>query len=555
MIETLRIGGLALLKDCELEFPPGLTVVSGETGAGKTVLLTSLRILCGGRADSSMVSPGALRTEVDAVATLDRDQATELEEAGYLVDEDQVTFSRTVPREGRSRAAIAGRPVPVKMLTDTVGRTITIHGQSDQWRLKGSGAQRTLLDQYGGPEHRALLDEYLATWERVTSARERFESLIANHDQQQVELQYLRELATAIEELDLGPDEEELIDSAIDRLTNVQELREEVGLAASLFDSDQAEGLVDAIGRVTELLRRAGRQDASLEALEIRASQLEIEAGSLAADLRDYVEGLFDDPAELARLHDRRAVLTDLMRGRAASVSELLDWADNAKRRILELEDTSSDPEAAARQLKVAEEELSAQARRLSESRKTAAKRLENRVGAEIADLGLGNAKFRVEIETQELSRLGQDRVTMMLQAHPSMPPAPISQGASGGELSRIMLALEVALAENDGGKTFVFDEIDAGIGGTTVGSVAARLLDLSKSQQVIVVTHQPQIAAMADANFVVQKSNGIAEVTRVEAKSRTDEIVRMLGGESKAARQHAIDLESRAALRRNKTV
>lgn len=555
MIETLRIGGLALLQDCDLEFPPGLTVISGETGAGKTVLLTSLRILCGGKADSSMVSPSARRTEVDSIATLDREQATELEDAGYLVDEGQVTFSRTVPRDGRSRAAIAGRPVPVKMLTDTIGRTVTIHGQSDQWRLKGSAAQRTLLDQYGGTRHAALLDEYSKIWDRVTYVRERFQSLIANHDQQQVELQYLREVTTAIEELDLGIDEEEVIDSAIDRLTNVQELREEVGLAASLFDSEQSEGLVDAIGRVAELIRRASRQDASLEGLERRASQMEIEAGSLGTDLRDYVEELLDDPMELARLHERRAALTDLMRGRATNVSELMGWADRARRRISELEDDSSDPEAAARQLKEAEKELADQAKRLSKSRKVAAKKLEDKVGAELADLGLGNAKFRVEIEGQELSRIGQDRVTMMLQPHPSMPPAPISQGASGGELSRIMLALEVALAENDGGKTFVFDEIDAGIGGTTVGAVASRLLELSRSQQVIVVTHQPQIAVMADANLVVQKSDGIAVVTQVEAEKRTDEIVRMLGGETEAARRHAIDLEFRADQQRNKTV
>ena len=433
-------------------------------------------------------------------------------------------------------------------------RAITIHGQADQWRLKGSSAQRNLLDSYAGAKHAELLSDYGLIWDELVRVRERYQSLTVNHDQQQVELRYLKEITTSIENMELSEDEEETIDVTIDRLTNVQELRESVRLALELFDSERTEGLVETIGRTAELLRRATRQDASLAPIEERISQTEVEISSLASDLRDYMETLFDDPEELSRLHDRRASLTDLMRGRAATVKELMEWFDSAQQRITELEDESADPETAAQHLRQAELNLVNKAEQISRSRKVAAKKLEKRVGEELSELGLANAKFSVRIEKQQLSQNGCDGVTMMLQPHPSMPPAPISQGASGGELSRIMLALEVALAENDGGKTFVFDEIDAGIGGTTIGAVASRLLELSQRQQVIVVTHQPQIAVMADANFVVRKHDGVAEVTAVEGKDRTDEIVRMLGGDTEAARKHAIDLEARALAQKNKT-
>lgn len=547
MLETLRISGLSLLKDCELELPPGLTVVSGETGAGKTVLLTSLRLLTGGRADPSMVAVQSGRTEIDSVAIVDPQISAVLEEAGFSVDEGETTFSRTVPVDGRSKGAISGRPVPVKMLAETLGQTITIHGQADQWRLKGSSAQRALLDGYAGPEHGALLERYQDTWNQTVQLRSRFKSLTSSRDQQQIELQYLREMVTAIDALDLVDDEEEVIDSAIDRLTNVQDLRDEVGLAVSMFDSERSMGPSDLLGRVAEALRRAERQDPSLADLEQRASQLEVESSSLESDLRDYVESLMDDPEELARLHDRRARLTELMRGRATRVPELLTWAENARGRIAELEDESSDPESVAKQLKNCEAELATLARSLRDSRGAAAKRLSAAVNRELSDLALANAQFSVAMEDQPLTQNGGEKITMMLRPHPSAEPAPISQGASGGELSRIMLALEVSLAEDDSGKTFVFDEIDAGIGGTTVGAVAARLRELGRHQQVIVVTHQPQIAVVADANFVVTKVDGVAEVAQVTGERRTDEIVRMLGGDTEAARRHALDLEARA--------
>lgn len=549
MLESLRISGLALLEDCELALPAGLTVVSGETGAGKTVLLTSLRLLMGGRAEPSMVAANASRTEVDAVALVPQFMADELEDAGYAVEEQTAAFSRTVAREGRSRAAVSGRPVPAKVLADTLGQLVTIHGQADQWRLKGARAQRQLLDAFAGEKHSGLLGQYGELWAEVARLREHYRALTENHDQLAIELQYLRETVAQVDELELEEGEEEALDAAIDRLTNVQELREEAGAALAFF-TDEGDGPDDAFGRIAEALRRAQRQDPSLEPLEQRASELAVEAGALASDLRDYVESLFDDPDELARLHERRARLTDLMRGRATDVAELMQWAGEAHGRIAELEGASSDPQAALAALKEAEARLGKAAAALTKSRRTAGERLSKQVDAELAELALANARFTVDIEVQELGPSGGDRVTMMLQPHPSAPTTPIAQGASGGEMSRIMLALEVVLASSDSGKTFVFDEIDAGIGGTTAGSVARRLRDLARAQQVIVVTHQPQIAVMADANFVVTKQEGMARVRQVTGTARTDEIVRMLGGDSEAARKHALELEARAATR-----
>lgn len=549
MLEQIRISGLVALEDSEIEFDPHLNVISGETGAGKTVLLTSLRLLTGERAEPGMIAKGRERAEVDAVAVVPKEIAEELREAGFLGDEDAAQFSRTVAREGRSKAAICGRPVPARALLESLGRVVTIHGQADQWRLKGSSAQRRVLDEFAGDSHANLLEEFSRQWRHVTELREQYRSLVENQDQNIVELRYLREVADAVHALELETDEEEQLAQAIDRLSNVQQLRDEVAAALRPFDSQINDSPVDVLGRTADLLRRASRQDPGLEMMTERAAALEAETVSLVSEMRDYSDQLTDDPDELARLHERRAHLTELMRGRATTVQELLEWTNQANKRIAELQTATDHPDQLHSQLQQAERALLSCSEQLTDSRKRAAKTLGSGVDKELATLGMANATLFVTVEPVELGPSGGDRVTMYLQAHPEAVPVPVGQGASGGELSRIMLALEVTLASDERQHTFVFDEIDAGIGGQAAGYVADRLKRLAGTQQVVVVTHQPQIAAIADRNLVVSKSGGKGSIRSVFGDERTDEIVRMLGSDesSDAARRHALDLERRA--------
>lgn len=563
MLTDLHVAGLALLDDCDLELKPGLTAITGETGAGKTMLLTALRLLSGGRADPKTIAAGQSRTEVDALMQVPAEVITRLAEAGIDTDGAEVAFSRTVT-PSRSRASISGRPVTAAMLQDTVGSVITIHGQADQLRLKSPSHQRELLDAYAGEKHLALVGEYGKLWKQVRALQDRLDELESNHDRLEVELRYLQEITTEVDSLDPRPDEEDILDAAIDRLDNVEQLRQATMSALRLLSGPEGAagvygdsgGAAAMVGRALEELRRASDLDSSLTEVSNRAGSLEVELVTLAGDLRDYTEQLLDDPEELSRLHQRRAALVDLCRGRAKNAAELLAWADRAKGRIAELEGAEADPESARRALTEAQGELQTLAASISASRKAAAAELAERVKAEFQDLALADAVLHIEVARAPLSATGADQVTMMLQPHPNVAATPLGEGASGGELSRVMLALEVVLADSDTSQTMVFDEVDAGIGGLTANQVGARLAALSRFHQVIVVTHLPQIAALATTNLVVTKHDGNACVRQVEGEERTDEIVRMLGGDDQAgaARRHALKLETAAAMGESET-
>ncbi len=573
MLTELRISGLALLEDCTLELGPGLTAITGETGAGKTMLLTALRLLTGGRADPKRIKAGRNRTEVDALLQVGASVAEELEEAGFYVEASshgdegeeveetdptaggaEIAFSRTI-LPTRSKAAIGGRPVPARMLQETAGQLISIHGQADQWRLKSPAHQRDLLDAYAPEPHSDLIDTYSTLWQQTKTLREKAAELEESKDRLEVELRYLKEVTAEVDALELSADEEDILDAAIDRLSNVEELRNTVSSAlASLAGPEESEafmggrvGALDDLGTATDALTRAVALDPDLADYAERARALDVEASALASDLRDYVSVLFDDPYELARLHDRRAALTDLCRGRARNARELLEWAGDAKVRIAELEGESADPAAARHAYEQSQKDLEIAARKLHESRVAAGRELSGAVNAELAGLALAHAELVVEVGSATPGPTGFDKVEMLLRPHPSAPATPLGEGASGGELSRIMLALEVVLANNEEPQTMVFDEVDAGIGGLTANQVGRRLKRLARHHQVLVVTHLPQVAALADANFVVEKVDGNASVKMLGEGERTDEIVRMLGGDDTegAARRHALELRS----------
>lgn len=549
MLSSLRITNLAQLQDTELELGGGLTAITGETGAGKTMVLTALRLLTGGRADAKMVALGQKRIEVDASARVSADIAGDLEDSGFTLEEGEAIFSRTVLSEGGSRAAISGRPVPAKRLAETFGTQVTIHGQADQWRLRTSSQQRSLLDSYAGQEHQKILKTYGNAWAGLQKLRAELEEATANRDQRDIELQYLQDTLQDLDALAPDENEEEQLESAITRLTNVEGLREATALSAEALGEDG--GAADALGEVASRLRGVTDGEEALTALSERASTLETEARALTSDLRDYSEQLFDDPAELARLHERKAKLTELMRGRALNVPELLGWAEASRRRVAELLDDQKTPEALQDAIEEAERQLAGAGQQLTASRREAARALEGAVENELRHLALADATFIVALTPSEPTRHGFETVRMALKSHDKAAAASLGDGVSGGELSRIMLALEVALGADSGPGTMVFDEIDAGIGGEVANQLAARLKLLSQRSQVVVVTHLPQVAALADTNFAITKKAGSATVTRVEGDAKTDELVRMLGGSigDDATRQVAIAMQNGKAV------
>lgn len=536
MIEQLQIRNLGVIEKASLEFSKGLTVLTGETGAGKTMVLTSLRLLMGERAPVTAVRTGAERAEVDGVFIGEAPEGLEIQ------PEDGAIFIwRTIPIDGRSRGAIGGRPVPLKVLGQITGSFVTIHGQADQWMMRRETAQRQTLDAFAG--HDKLVQEYHSAWMAAVAAKKHLDELRGAYDQVQMEVQYLTQTLKDIGSLRPSVGEEETLDAEIDRLGNANELRTEAG---RVRESLVGEGAVsDTIGTSLTALRRAERLDPGLQVLSSRLDSLQAEAQDIAEELGTYVRELNDDPLELERLLGRRALLEELLRGRGKTVAELLEWEASAMNRLTELTGAGADPEAAEVKLGEAQHEVRVVGGKLLDSRRKAAVKLSKAVNSELSGLAMKDAHFQVVVEDAKPGPAGADQVSMELRSHKSAPFLPLGEGASGGELSRVMLAIEVALGERAASSTFVFDEVDAGVGGRVATEVGKRLKRLSEVQQVIVVTHLPQVASFADRHLVVTKKGSKATVKSVEGDARVDELVRMLGGEqdSSAARRHALEL------------
>lgn len=546
MISTIEIRGLGVIDRAVLEFGEGLTVLTGETGAGKTMVLTSLGLLLGGRADPALVRSGEKRAEVDGVFLADETAKEAALEAGASIDEGELIVSRTLAAQGRSRAHLGGRPVPASLLSEIVSPLISIHGQAEQMRLKSPAAQRELLDAYGGEKHAALMDEYHAAWREAVALKRQLDDLLLHREDRASEMEELSELLGKIDALDLHPGEDEELRLESRRLMGVEDLRSYVGAAtAMLSGTENAEGAASLLRQAGERTAQGEGLDHSLEEFHARFQSAIIDVETLADDLRVYLRNLDTDPARLSEIHSRRAQIKNLLEGRASDVTELLAWADEARKRFDELTGSASDPEEVRQTLLKAQERVLEIGARLRKSRLALASALSRKVDAELAGLAMKDAHLEIEVVKARPNPHGLDEVTILLRPHPSTKARPLGQGASGGELSRIMLALEVVLGENSSAHTFIFDEVDSGIGGRTASEVGSRLARLAKNKQVIVVTHLPQVAVFASTHLVVSKTQGLTSVTAVSGSEREAELTRMMGGNphSEAARRNAIEV------------
>lgn len=559
MLQEIRIKDLGIIDESIIEFGPGLTVLTGETGAGKTMVVTSLGLLLGSRSDSGLVREGSGRAVIEGVFDVAVDHPAKIRaaEAGGDVDESLVLV-RTVSGEGRSRAHVGGRSAPVGVLSELGEHLVAVHGQADQWRLRRPEEHRELLDAFGGRPLGGVRTAYNEAYAAHAFALAELESLRAAARERAQELDLLHrglERIAAVEPVS-GEDADLRVED--ERLAHAEELRRGSSEAHLLLAGDDDAsggadgGVMGALASARSSMSQVSANDPALADLERRLNEVTHLITDLASDLSSYVADVDLDPGRLEFVQERRSQLTDLTRSYGETVDDVIAWSATASRRVLELEGDDDRIDVLANEVAVLEADRVASAKKLSTARRKAAKTLSARIGDELSHLAMGSATVVVAVdEAGRLGPHGGDDVEIGLAANVGSTARSVSKAASGGELSRVMLAIEVATATSETTNsvpTFVFDEVDSGVGGRAALDVGARLAALATSAQVIVVTHLAQVAAHADHHLVVSKADDgqvtRSGVRRVTGEERVSELARMMaGGVSEAALEHARDL------------
>jgi DNA repair protein RecN (Recombination protein N) len=550
----LRIENLLLIERAEVRPGEGLNAITGETGAGKTVLAHALDLLLGGKPRSGIVRPGAGEAYVEGVfelpeGLLDGDELADLRER--VGDGDgEIVLARRVSAEGRTRAFVQGRSATAADLRELGGRLVSFFGQHEHRKLTVASAQLDLLDGFCGDVHMALRARVAEAHGRVRGLRAELEELRARAGSRDRDLDLLRFELAEIDEVGPTVEEEEALTVERARLREVDGLRAAAaGGAEALMPSDGDGGAVQTMATAERLADAVDGADPALDALAERLRGLRLEAEDLGGELRRYLEGIDADPQRLEQVEARLSEYDRLMRKHGGTVEAVLAHAERCREERERLENGEVAVEQAEADLEAAEQERAKLASKLTKGRREAAPRLAEGVVAELAALAMDGATFEVLLEPRdEIAATGAERVELMLAPNPGVPAAPVRESASGGELSRVMLAL-MAVAGAGGSPTLVFDEVDSGVGGQTARAVGERLRALGDGRQVLCITHLPQIAAMADRHFRIEKSPGedvaLTRVERLENKAVVEELCRMLGADASdaGARRHAKEL------------
>lgn len=550
MLGELRIRNLGVIADALVEFAPGLTALTGETGAGKTMIVAGLGQLLGSRADAGVVRRGADKAVVEGRWHLDETAMERALELGGDADGEELLTVRQVSASGRSRALVGGAQTPVGVMAGLVGDWATIHGQSEQVRLGSPERQREVLDAYAAPEGLAAYRCDFAEYRQVESElRDLREEALARAR----EIDVLRFGLDEIAAVDPQPGEDAALATEAQRLQAADDLRLlALQAQAALSGGEDAydePGAVGLIGQARKLSEQLARLDETALGLSERVAELNFLANDLAADLSGYVADLPSDSLRLEAVTARRAELAGLTRKYGHDIAGVLAWAEEAAERLRRLEGSDERIAELTGRLEALDAALTRSAERISADRAAAAARLADEVRAELAALAMPHARLAFALTPAERNAHGADRVDLLFAANPGATPAPLSKVASGGELSRVRLALEVVLAREADRHTFVFDEVDAGVGGAVGLEIGRRLKRLAERSQVIVVTHLAQVAAFADRHLVVTKSSDgevtSSDVVEVNGQARAAELARMMAGlgDSSAALDHAVDL------------
>jgi DNA repair protein RecN (Recombination protein N) len=561
LIEEISIRDLGVIGDARLVFSKGLTAITGETGAGKTMVLSALGLLLGHRANVSTVRIGADQSFVegrwflaDTGVGVGARVTGMLEEAGIPVEDGELILNRSVSGEGRSKASANGRALPVASITELGEELVVVHGQSDQIRLKSAKAQREALDSFAGAVLGNQLREYKEAFAQLAALRARHASLATGSAERTKRIEDLRAWIAELEKLDAKPGELDRVSQQIEKLDSIEALRLAAGGAHEALSSSGYDDTRDASALVSaarKLLEGAMSSDSSLEPLAERLRELGMQLTDIAADLASYMADLESDAeTSIEWLQARKAALVAAGRQHLADPNSLDEKLAELHAELLQIDDSGDSLAALTDELARLEADCWSKAREISVARKATAATLEQEVTLELAGLAMPNARLVVEIEQgNQLTATGIDEVTLMLASFSGAQARPIAKGASGGELSRIMLALEVVLAKGVETPTFIFDEVDAGVGGEAAIEVGRRLARLAQNAQVIVVTHLAQVAAFADRQLRVLKSHAgdvtSSDVVALEGEPRIAELARMISGmaDSEAARKNAQEL------------
>ena len=554
MIEEILIRDLGVISEAKLEFGPGLTVLTGETGAGKTMVLNALGLLLGERSDSSAIRKGQEQAFVEGRWLLADSALNRIRELGIELDDQELLVNRSVSAEGRSRAALSGKSVPVGILSEIGDQLVVVHGQSDQIRLRSAAAQREALDQFAGDDLAKVLTEYSGVYANWRQASARLSEITTQLEARSREADQIRSAVEELTALDPKPGEDVELSEKASKLTHLEELRIAATESHNQLSSegfDDSSDAITLIGKARRALESVSEHDPELDSLAKALREIGYSLNETSASISSYLASLDSDgSAELERIQQRRADLTSAMRKYGPTLDEVVSFLENSGARLLELD--SSDKEI--QELTSLEQSLSKQALSLAKSitdrRSRAAAELAKSVTGELAALAMTGASLEVTVTAaSELGAHGADQVAILLSAYPGAEPRPLGKGASGGELSRIMLAIEVVLAKSELAPTFIFDEVDAGVGGAAATEVGKRLATLAQNAQVIVVTHLPQVAAFATRHLRVLKSVSdkytATDVVRLEGEAVVEELARMLSGlsESESGKTHAKEL------------
>lgn len=562
-LEEISIRNLGAIAQSQIELGRGLNVLTGETGAGKTMILTALNLVLGGKSDSALVRHGEDRLIATAQFCLPHSAHSVFTEAGAEIEDGSVIISRTVNADGKSKALCGGSTVPASTLADITSSLIEIHGQSANSQIVKPARQRELLDRYGGQEIAAKLQEYQEKFAQYGDLKERINALKASSSKREGEIAELEEFVAAWSKLKATRGECSSTNDEISRLSSVEDLRiASSGALAAI--NDEEKGALSSLHYARRSLEIAKSKDSKLEEIADRIAESLYILDDAASDLASYSSALEADPARLDLLQERKAELNSFLKRWAGTgepdeeLIQLAAKAKSAKETVADLRGGEERTTELENQLQEIKKELLKAAVSLSAARERAANNLSSEVTREIQALAMPHTTFFVVVNKPDyqgqlkenfFTTLGCDEVVMQIQGQSDGPKIALGKGASGGEMSRIMLALEVVIAKSHPVGTYIFDEVDAGVGGKAAIEVGKRLHALSQSAQVIVVTHLPQVAAWADTHFLVNKSSDgtivASGVTRLSEESRVEEIARMLAGleGSTSAREHAAEL------------
>jgi DNA repair protein RecN (Recombination protein N) len=548
LISALTIRNIGVISTAQLELDPGFTALTGETGAGKTMVLTALGLLMGQRADAGRVRNGESQLFVEGrLEVSNPDLTKKLEELGAEVESGELIVNRSVTAEGRSRAALGGASVPVSQLEEVFEHLVAVHGQSDQLRLRSNAAQREALDGFSQEISKALLS-YQQVFRQFNELQARLERMQSASEADRFKVERIRDRLAQIEKVSPNPGEIEELSEHIERLSNVESLREASVRAREALSSEDQLAAGEMIGVARKALEN--QSDPILIDLHKRLGEIGSLVSEVGVDLSSYLSSLEADPERLNVLLSRKAELVGLERTLGGSIEELLASVPDLHAELLDLDSSDEQIERLETQLEATRSQAWLAAKELTAARHRAAAQVSEQVTVELAQLAMTGSRFEIRFsQLADLELSGSDKVEFLLASHPGAEPRPLAKGASGGELSRIMLALELVLASEQTVPTMVFDEVDAGVGGQAALELAKRLKKLSESTQVIVVTHLAQVAALADHQIRVSKDLSgdisLTSVSKLTPAEREIEIARMLSGnpDSISAITHAKEL------------